>query len=81
MSDISLLWLAVAAGVLVVGLAKAAQEIGDVVNWIRSTAGRTNVLALNATLEAARAGESGKGFTAVATEVKSLAVQIAKATD
>jgi methyl-accepting chemotaxis protein len=81
MSNISLFWLAVAAGVLVVGFAKAAQEIGDVVKWIRSIAGRTNLLALNATIEAARAGESGKGFAAVATEVKSLGVQTAKATD
>ena len=65
----------------ITSLAKAAQEIGDVVNLIRNIAGQTNLLALNATIEAARAGESGKGFAVVATEVKSLAVQTAKATD
>jgi len=65
----------------IVGLAKAAQEIGNVVMLIRSIAGQTNLLALNATIEAARAGEAGKGFAVVATEVKSLAVQTAQATE
>ena len=53
----------------IVGLAEAAQKIGDVVKLIQSIAGQTNLLALNATIEAARAGEAGRGFSVVATEV------------
>lgn len=63
------------------GLANAARKIGDVAKLISDIAGQTNLLALNATIEAARAGEAGKGFAVVASEVKNLANQTARATD
>jgi methyl-accepting chemotaxis protein len=65
----------------IAALAQAARKIDDVVKLIQSVAGQTNLLALNATIEAARAGAAGKGFSVVASEVKALAVQTAKATD
>ncbi|MEM8798606.1 MAG: methyl-accepting chemotaxis protein [Pseudomonadota bacterium] len=66
---------------IVKGLAGDAQRIGEIVELIQSIAEQTNLLALNATIEAARAGDAGKGFAVVASEVKSLANQTAKATE
>lgn len=63
------------------GLTAAAERIGDVVQLINDIASQTNLLALNATIEAARAGDAGKGFAVVASEVKNLATQTAKATE
>jgi len=62
-------------------LADSAQRIGEIVNLITAIAEQTNLLALNATIEAARAGEAGKGFAVVASEVKGLANQASSATE
>jgi methyl-accepting chemotaxis protein len=67
--------------VAVSALNEAAGRIGDVVKLITDIAEQTNLLALNATIEAARAGEAGRGFAVVASEVKALAGQTGKATE
>jgi methyl-accepting chemotaxis protein len=65
---------------VIVLLTEASQRIGGVVHLISQIAEQTNLLALNATIEAARAGEAGKGFAVVASEVKSLSHQTTSAT-
>lgn len=62
-------------------LHQAANQIGSVIRIINDIAEQTNLLALNATIEAARAGEAGKGFAVVASEVKNLAGQTSEATE
>ncbi|MEV6490886.1 HAMP domain-containing methyl-accepting chemotaxis protein [Actinoplanes sp. NPDC051633] len=73
--------LAAATSTTMSKLGESSAEIGNVIKVITAIAEQTNLLALNATIEAARAGEAGKGFAVVASEVKDLAQETARATE